>query len=367
MTRARHRRRGAGRRVAADRRRAATGAAVPAVRRARRAADLRARRAHATAGAYDLVPWPSRCPAGDRRRPAAVRDGAGPARRAPPAAPLAADAGAAPRRRGALAARLAPPWPGTGAGPRVGVRRRRGQRCAPLRRVTATARARRRRPPSCSPPPRCWPRSAPADRLPPASSRRRARRIVLVGGGDTLLAPGAGDPHAVAGRAGLADLAARTAAAALTARADEPVALRAGRPALPGPATPPVWDRADVAHGYTGRWPRSACAERPHAHPPAPADPRADAAQGVRERARGARGSGDRWPATCRTAPGDRAARLVQRRSAPIARRRGRALADSDNALAEVLARLAARGRRAPADVRGAARCAVERRSAASA
>lgn len=73
--------------------------------------------------------------------------------------------------------------------------------------------------------------------------------VVLVAAGDTLLATGAGDPTAVVGRAGLADLAAQVAAAAppgpLTIRLDDTYAK--------APHAPAAWNPTDLSMGFTRR------------------------------------------------------------------------------------------------------------------
>ena len=80
--------------------------------------------------------------------------------------------------------------------------------------------------------------------------------LVLVAGGDTLLASGRSDPTVVAGRAGLADLAADVVAnlpagspGALTLRLDMTYAAGPGYPDTP--AYPVGWSAADLAAGYT--------------------------------------------------------------------------------------------------------------------
>ncbi|MDO5629616.1 MAG: D-alanyl-D-alanine carboxypeptidase, partial [Mobilicoccus sp.] len=69
--------------------------------------------------------------------------------------------------------------------------------------------------------------------------------VVLVAGGDTLLSPGAGDPEAVAGRAGLADLAALTAAS-LRETGTSSVRVYLDDTYAPGPPFAPGWAEGDI-------------------------------------------------------------------------------------------------------------------------
>ena len=76
-----------------------------------------------------------------------------------------------------------------------------------------------------------------------------ADQLVLVGGGDMMLAAGAGDPTAVVGRAGLADLAAQVARD-LKLRGTTSVRLRVDDTLFTGPAVNPGWSPSDVNLGY---------------------------------------------------------------------------------------------------------------------
>ncbi len=72
--------------------------------------------------------------------------------------------------------------------------------------------------------------------------------IVLVGGGDLTLAAGAGDPDAIVGHAGLADLAEDTAEA-LTAAGTTRVSVGLDLAYYAGPDMAPRWDDIDLAAG----------------------------------------------------------------------------------------------------------------------
>jgi D-alanyl-D-alanine carboxypeptidase/D-alanyl-D-alanine-endopeptidase (penicillin-binding protein 4) len=76
-----------------------------------------------------------------------------------------------------------------------------------------------------------------------------AGEIVLVGGGDVLLGAGKGNPDMVVGHAGLADLADRTAAV-LKSQGRTSVAVRLDDTLFHGPAVSPAWRPGDVAAGY---------------------------------------------------------------------------------------------------------------------
>jgi serine-type D-Ala-D-Ala carboxypeptidase/endopeptidase (penicillin-binding protein 4) len=74
--------------------------------------------------------------------------------------------------------------------------------------------------------------------------------LVLVGGGDMMLAAGTGDPDAVNGRAGLADLADQVAGQVRVTGRDT-VTLGVDDTLFSGPAVPPTVPAADVKDGYT--------------------------------------------------------------------------------------------------------------------
>ncbi len=76
-------------------------------------------------------------------------------------------------------------------------------------------------------------------------------QILLVAGGDTLLAPGNGDPAVVVGHAGLGELADRTAAA-LTAHGDLAVVVGLDRTFADGPVAAPTWPPRFLRRGITG-------------------------------------------------------------------------------------------------------------------
>ena len=308
----------------------------------------------------DAAPRATATPTGDR--------GARPPCRSRPStpAPQPLAAGVAPARRSRTRRpwpRRSRPWSPTrrcGPGPGVVVRdaftgqtllhqgRRHGPGCPPRR-------------PSCSPRSRSAPRST---RWRPCRRRwSRAPRpdeLVLVAGGDTMLAKGKGTPTAVEGRAGLGDLAGQVAAALQAAGTTNghPAARhhlrargRAGRRAGARPTSTPATPVGCRCWG----WPASA----PMPFKPAPRDP---------EAATGAAFVAALRPRSAITATLAPRVHLVHARrrpvppssggceSAPIGDILALALDDSDNALTEGLARQAAvqgrgRGHASPAAV----------------
>lgn len=165
-------------------------------------------------------------------------------------------------------------------------------------------------------------------------------RIVLVAGGDSLLAPGAGDPHAVVGHAGLADLA-DAVADALRGQGRTSAVLQVDAAYASGPVAAASWPSSFLGTGITG--PVATLGLGSHrALPdhPGSADPIGEVAATLAARLgeRGISTSVD--PAPVRADPA--AVRLGEVRSAPVEEVLGLALRESDNGLTETLARLAA-------------------------
>jgi len=215
-------------------------------------------------------------------------------------------------------------------------------------------------------------------------------QIVLVAGGDSLLNPGKGDPDAVAGRAGLRDLADQVASA-LKARGTGSVRLYVDETYAAGPTTAPTWASTFRSSGITGAVAMLGLStQRAHGGSPGPADPVASTraafarqleARGVdvtlaaRGQAPGVPGSpmptpagtgapsatpsdgatlsdggtstagaqAPTTPAATPTAPASGPGSVLGSvESAPVREQLALALTDSDNALTEILSRQAA-------------------------
>jgi len=161
--------------------------------------------------------------------------------------------------------------------------------------------------------------------------------VILVAGGDTLLSPGRGNPLAVAGRAGLVDLAEQTSQA-LKAQGITSVRLRIDERYASGPRYAPGWLHADISQGLTGPVAMLGLStQQPRQGTSAFIDPASSTAQAFRK-ALASQGlvmaPGIDWAASPKGAPD-----LGVVESAPLADVMALALDDSDNALTESLAR----------------------------
>lgn len=172
-------------------------------------------------------------------------------------------------------------------------------------------------------------------------------QITLVAGGDMLLAPGRGSPSAVAGRAGLADLA-DIVAERLTAEKRRTVRLGVDLSFAAGPPTAPTWDGPYVATGVSAAVTMLGLAPQASTKRPGPADPPAAVttrfAELLRERGISVSGPAVATVATdaaAGTSAGQRTQVLGAVESAPMRDLLALALATSDNGLTEGLARIA--------------------------
>ena len=179
--------------------------------------------------------------------------------------------------------------------------------------------------------------------IPTRVVRGDAGTIVLVGGGDMMLAPDAGDPAAVNGRAGLGDLA-RATARELALAGTTSVRLQVDDTLFSGPALSPTWDPSHLANGFTA--PVTALAvdiaktRSDLEYSPRQADPVLAAARAFAA-ALGAVGIAVEGEPTRATAPGG-ALELAAVQSAPMAEVVEYFLHTSDNAITEVVGRLVA-------------------------
>jgi D-alanyl-D-alanine carboxypeptidase/D-alanyl-D-alanine-endopeptidase (penicillin-binding protein 4) len=170
--------------------------------------------------------------------------------------------------------------------------------------------------------------------------------VVLVGGGDVLLGDGPSQPAETVGHAGLATLATQVATA-LRADGRTKVAVRFDDSLFEGPTVSPDWDASDLRHGYAGRITALGLADdRPRTGHPGPTDPSRSAAAAfvAALRTQGIEVTG----VVVRSLATADAKVLGEVRSAPVAAVLELALTESDNVLAEVLARLTARAMERP-------------------
>jgi len=164
-------------------------------------------------------------------------------------------------------------------------------------------------------------------------------RVVLVAGGDTLLNPGPGDPHAVAGRAGLGDLVSGTASA-LKAKGVTSVVASLDLTHAPGPLLAPTWSPAFRPTGITGAVASiGLSSQRVTPGHPGPADPAAAVGAAF---VAGLAAQGMKATLAAPAAAPEGASTLATVTSAPVVAQLGLALQDSDDALTESLTRQAA-------------------------
>jgi len=184
--------------------------------------------------------------------------------------------------------------------------------------------------------------------------------LVLVGGGDMMLAAGAGDPTAVNGRAGLADLA-TLVAKDLQLRGTTSVRLRFDDTLFPGSRTAAGWTTAQVDLGYvapvTSLAVDLARTRTDVEYAPRAQDPSLQAARAFADRLAEAGITVEGAP-TRATAASD--ARVIgEVRSAPLAELVRFMLTTSDNTQAEVVGRLVAIGQGLPASFSGGTQAVV--------
>ena len=164
--------------------------------------------------------------------------------------------------------------------------------------------------------------------------------VILVAGGDTLLSPGKGNPLAVAGRAGLVDLAEQTSQA-LKAQGITSVRLRIDERYASGPRYAPGWLPADISQGLTGPVAMLGLStQQPRPGTSAFIDPALSTTRAFRAALAGQGlvvAPGIDWAASPQGAPD-----LGVVHSAPLADVLALALRDSDDALTESRARQAA-------------------------
>lgn len=175
-----------------------------------------------------------------------------------------------------------------------------------------------------------------------------ADQIVLVAGGDMMLARGAGDPDAVEGHAGLGDLADQTAAA-LKERGlgvdGHQVRLRLDTSYASGPIRPEGWTDYWLDEGFTGPITMLGLAEdRALPYNPAPRDPAQATAIAFRAALteRGINVGGGPSTEVPREVAREGAELLGEVASAPARDVLAEAMSSSDNAMVEQLARQAA-------------------------
>lgn len=181
--------------------------------------------------------------------------------------------------------------------------------------------------------------------------------VVLVGGGDMMLAADAGDPGAVNGHAGLGDLALATARE-LTLAGTTSVRVLVDDTLFTGPALHPAWDPSHLVNGFTA--PVTALAvdvarvRHDVEYSPRHADPALHAAGAFTAALAAAGITVEGGPARGRAPDG--APELAAVRSAPMSDVVDHFLHTSDNPVTEVVGRLVAIDAGLPGSFDGATR-----------
>lgn len=192
--------------------------------------------------------------------------------------------------------------------------------------------------------------------LPTSVERIAADRIVLVGGGDMMLSPGAGNPDAVMGRAGLGDLA-RVTASQLRLAGQTEVRLDFDDSLFSGAELHPTWENSYLNGGYVAPITPLAVdlgARRTDVpYPPRFLDPARNAAE-VFAAALAEHGIVVTGAPSRQDAPDD-AEQIAVVHSAPLGEVTEYMLVHSENTVAEVLGRLAAIATGLPGSFDGAA------------
>ncbi|WP_130012640.1 D-alanyl-D-alanine carboxypeptidase/D-alanyl-D-alanine-endopeptidase [Serinicoccus sediminis] len=175
--------------------------------------------------------------------------------------------------------------------------------------------------------------------------------VVLVAGGDMLLADGDGDPEAVAGHAGIADLAGQTAASLAGGDGQDapegPVRVSLDLTYAEGPDAVPTWIDRWVAEGFAGRVVQlGRSGDRARPFNPSPRSPEQQVARVFREalaeQGVEVAGAGDDETRAPEVEVPAEARELASVESAAARDVLALALATSDNAMVEQLARQAA-------------------------
>lgn len=186
-----------------------------------------------------------------------------------------------------------------------------------------------------------------------------ANDVVLVAGGDTLLVPGRGDPEAVVGRAGIAELASSTAEAmAEDVDPQQPVRVAVDTSLFSGPELNPAWEEGDIESQEIGAI--SPLAFDSHRVPGQDGayddDPVASVSEAFEEQLAAQLGertgqdvevesAGEADTAADPLLPADQqegVTELARVESAPVQEQAGVMMRESDNRLAETLGRVAA-------------------------